>query len=661
MIRLTPNLISNDLDNIRDDLSQSNIIYELEEKPGYINQDGSIGNPTANKEVYIGEIAIKQNDSFGLYLKYTLPRDMWIAYAIYDSEHVFLGRGIVTNTSNTQEYSGTVSTGNANAAYIAFTYRTYGEAKLTIYNNFMAKLTPLSGSLTSADDLNELQKPGFYITGYNNFPINYPAEIASGQGLVFVYPDRTSATPFLIQEFINVYTGITYYRTKAATASASWNTWNTKKWFTSLGSIDSNTDLNNLKSEGYYLTKYNNNPINSPSGALQGFVMVNRSETSPFAAQQFVDLYTGKLYVRLIISGTNWTAWRHASSITALGSLTSNDDLDDKQTEGYYITSYSSIPVNAPNNATQGLVFICVNSNTGTYPFVVQTYVEIYTGKIYSRSKAGTASATWGKWYTQEQGNWNESKTSKSFNEYEEENTSITPVAGDRVRVLSYNVAHYNNDTSTFIDELHEKLINFKKLLMFVNADIIATPEDNEFINSASTKDSTTWLYKPIYPFKVGGGSCCLHSKLQYTLTRNITLPSGSIVRMGAIPVGSKSLTVYSVHLPVSSAESRATTLSELFDQIATDNPEYYVIAGDMNTLENGEPETFKATCESHGCKLANGGYLGWLITHKNDLTIDNIVVSSNIIIENTIVLSNWFEDLYSDHFPMYCDLVLLG
>lgn len=663
--------VGDEISHLRDDLNVSSLIYEPEETPGYIGAQGGISAPTANKEVYTAEIPVKLYDSLGLHLNYTTARNMWMAYALYDSNHTFISRTVIVNTADTQVYSDTLSIINANAAYVAFTYRTYGEAKLTIYNNFLAKLTPLSGSIGSDTDLNGLQKPGFYITKYNNFPTNYPEDVTKGQGLVFVYPDNTKARPFLVQEFINVYTGIAYYRVKAASASATWGAWIAKKWYTSLGMINSGNDLNALKAEGYYLTQYNSNPANAPTGMTQGLVLVTVSDVNaanPFVAQTFINLLDGKLYVRSLDASASatWGTWRtqNISAITTLGSLTSADDLDSKQSEGYYITGYSSIPVNAPDGATQGLVVVTVDNNASAHPFVVQTYLEVYTGKLYMRVKAGSSSAEWGIWRTQEQeatsSNWNESKTSTSFNNYEEENTSIIPVSGDRVRVMAYNVAHYTNDTSTYIDVLHNKMTNFKKLLMFVNADIIATPEDDEYIDSGDAKDSTTWLYKPIYPFKVGAGSCCLHSKVQYTSSRNITLPGGWTIRKGVIPVGNKSLTVYSVHLTVTSEESRATELAQIFDQIETDNPEYYVIAGDMNTFESGEPETFKATCESHGCKLANGGYLGWLNTHKTNLAIDNIVVSGNIIIENTMVLGNWFEDLYSDHYPMFCDLVLI-
>lgn len=570
---------------ISDGLSNANIIYPFSKTAGYITANGETGAAgTSTKEKYTSLIPVKTGDFVSFAEKHTISHSLWCAYALYDETETFISRTVLTNNTETDYYSGTAEITNPLVKYIAFTYRSYGDASVTIFNGFVAKLESVKksslkvlGSINSTSDLNDLKEAGFYITRYNNLPLNSPTNVR--QGVVIIMPDSSAVTyPFINQTFIDIYSGVVYTRSKGGGASGTWGNWNTKVWYTSLGSLNSANDLNSLTKEGYYITGYNNNPTNSPSNVRQGFVIVMPESTS--------------------------------------------------------------------------------NAN----PFTCQMFVDIYSGTLYVRSKSGGGSGVWGNWQTKNTDLvWNEAKNSTLISTYMESNSSNISVTGDRIRILSYNVAHYNNDSATYIDALPEKLCNFKKLLMFVRADVLSIPEDDEYIDSADTKDSTAWLYKPIYPFKVGGGSCCVHSKTTLIKSKNITLPGGWTIRRGDISVGNKTLSVYSVHLTVLSEEDRATELEQIFSQIATDDPTYYVIAGDMNCIEEGEKETFKATCESHGCTLANGGYLGWLNTHKNNLALDNIVVSNNIIIENTEVLGNWYESLYSDHYPIFCDLVLLN
>lgn len=407
--------------------------------------------------------------------------------------------------------------------------------------------------------------------------------------------------------------------------------------------------------------------VNSPaSGIYNAFYDSNKNFISSFsipAGESIITSPSNAAFVRMSnvyhLIQQVYYKWKDKKWYTSLGWLTSAEDLNELTKEGYYITSYNNNPINSPSGVKQGIVIVMTDSTTAETPFVSQTFIAIHTAKVYVRVKAAGSAATWGNWNTFDY-IWNESNASKSFNQFAEAVQSGVSVAGDRVRIMAYNVAHYNNDSSTYLDSIHEKLINIKKLLMFSKADIIATPEDSEYIDGEQTKDSNQWLYNPIYPFRVGGGSCCLHSKTQYVESKNIVLPGGWTIRRGTIRVNEKNLTVYSVHLAVSSSADRATQLSQIFSQIETDHPNYYVIAGDMNCFEDGESEAFKAACEEHGCTLANGGYLGWISTHKDGSAIDNIVVSNNIVIENTEVLGNWYESLYSDHYPLISDIVLL-
>ena len=92
---------------------------------------------------------------------------------------------------------------------------------------------------------------------------------------------------------------------------------------------------------------------------------------------------------------------------------------------------------------------------------------------------------------------------------------------------------------------------------------------------------------------------------------------------------------------------------------IGVDNPTYWVLCGDFNTIEASDMSYLTTLASSNGYTLANGGYLGWLNTNKVALPLDNMMCGPNVIIKKFAVLGNWFNDLWSDHYPVYCDLIL--
>lgn len=120
----------------------------------------------------------------------------------------------------------------------------------------------------------------------------------------------------------------------------------------------------------------------------------------------------------------------------------------------------------------------------------------------------------------------------------------------------------------------------------------------------------------------------------------------------------------------------------EIYSGIATgvDQPwDYVIIGGDFNlsningqSIEDGNPVYYSRTLQDYVNFLtlrdyyhfdsANGGYLNWFVTHKQNggASLDNILVSDNIILQTIDARYELFSSLYSDHIPVETTMTLL-
>ena len=426
---------------------------------------------------------------------------------------------------------------------------------------------------------------------------------------------------------------------------------------------DTYTDLDDFTVPGAIVSAYSKEYTHAPNAETGTRLILNYpSYSGSIRYQMYYNHSKGQAFTRIYSSGS-WGDWQNSLD-NELAFQIYNDvytDLNDFTGFGAMVTAYSKEYTNAPNAKHGTRVIMNFNSYSGAlrYQFYYNhSQAEAFT-RIYS-------SNSWGDWKSlfknleDKLNSWNQSKESTSFSNDYFSSAEAASNTGTKVRIMEYNVAQYDNDTSAKIDTLPDKVINFKKLIMHVNADIIGTCEDAEYIDSGNTKATKNYLYYPIYKYKRGAGGAGVYTKKTPTSGGDVSLPNGGTVRRVYYPIGDKTLTVYCMHCSVTSAQIRAQQISELWDTIEADNPDYFVFLGDMNTGDTGEPATFKTFWEGKSCTLANGGFLGWLNTHKNNKALDNIVAGPGIIIEKFEVLQNWYSDLYSDHYPIYADLVLL-
>lgn len=273
---------------------------------------------------------------------------------------------------------------------------------------------------------------------------------------------------------------------------------------------------------------------------------------------------------------------------------------------------------------------------------------------------------------------------------------SFTPAAessqgantGDKVRIMSYNVAHYNYDTSLYISD--DKVLNFRQMIAKANVDYVCTQEDAANIDGdTGSKPSVDYVFNPVLPFTVSGGSeTMIHSRfLQSTEAHHaLCFATRRWLDYATFDYGAKKLLIVTAHFyPGSETEAitnRAVEVSELFKWISgeVDLQEYKttddgawihvpththcIICIDGNTETTADKNTLQSEATNANFLMGNGGRFGWFKTAYNNGTgarssIDNVIVSSNIIINDISVLWDWFERLYSDHAPVVADVTL--
>lgn len=240
------------------------------------------------------------------------------------------------------------------------------------------------------------------------------------------------------------------------------------------------------------------------------------------------------------------------------------------------------------------------------------------------------------------------------------------------MRVMSYNVCHYNfdqGDTGFPAAILNEKVMNLKEMLMETAPDLIGLQEDVQYCDTVQKKPSVDYLFKPVW-IGTGTGRCTLRYKPQYTRTgqKLVQFSTGRVYRRAFFNVDGKRMLFISAHpTPFSGAENQAKRKAEytqLFTDIKALKWTYCVIVGDMNTFDPEDKENLKAICQANGFDMAIGTYMPWITTcmghdGTGHMSYDNILYSSNITIQSVKALREWYDRLYSDHVPLIADLQL--
>jgi len=478
-------------------------------------------------------------------------------------------------------------------------------------------------------------------------------------------------------------------------------------------------DLNDFVKPGYYHLDstagyYTHSPTENGS-AIPGSKMLQVMPTFVSNSAYCIQLmwilsntYEGNIYARRRTgspSSNTWTDWIKVSSIKDMNDgfdvsfmrrdNTGITDLDNATEKGYYnlasTTDYDHLPSEVRPHTSGALSLFVYNDPSG---YMVQELIMLsstYAGSIYVRRKTGEGWTDWIKVCSK-----------KDFDTLSAKVDSIVPNTisesfirsvfasqganvGQKLRVMSYNICHFNNDTATYISD--EKLCNLKKAFYKANADIVGTQEDSLTIDGSSAS-SDSYFYYPLYPYKIGGQNPSIHSKFTYGENDMLEYSNGRFLRYGVYTISeSITLLVVSTH-PVANYDNTGATSAESIAQRAIQYDELFkwvngdidlisyassssvhvpththcVICGDFNSLTSSDKSTLLEKASAKNFVAGNGGAIGWFITAMRDSNsaLDNIFVSNNIIINSIEAYNDWYDRLYSDHVPVVADLTLL-
>ena len=456
------------------------------------------------------------------------------------------------------------------------------------------------------------------------------------------------------------------------------------------------SDLNDVTDSGYYFLDstydYDNLPAGIRPHTFGALYLKVYALNEYYVVQELTitsNIYRGMKFIRRK-DGDTWFDWINPP----FGNIPWDiSDLNDAKTAGFYFLAasydYPNLPPEIKPHTSGALTLrVYADADESFLQQELAMYSGPFTGSVYQRRFVQN---TWYSWYK-----ISDAQSLESVNRTEME--SITPVSmasqgenvGTNIRVMTYNVAHFDNDINVYLPD--NKLFNLKKVLGYANADFLLIQEGNKYIDGpeeSGTKLTSSYLFAPIYPAVYGDGSCVIASKQNLTEWGILEYTNGRVLRYGLYEQGSIKLLLVSTH-PVwdysgggdseESIAARKTQYKELFkwvngqislNRFETTTPVYApththcVIGMDANCSLARDKTNLLTEAGSGNFIAGNGGALGWFYTaYSRGMTekdsIDCIFVSPNIIINNIEAYGDWFERLYSDHVPVVADLTLL-
>lgn len=453
--------------------------------------------------------------------------------------------------------------------------------------------------------------------------------------------------------------------------------------------ISALTDLDDALESGNYMLGYSAVYANDPVGAGTRRYLITFPaygiSTSLFRSQMLIgnynDPFNTVIYFRYQTGGT-WTAWKTPNVYRFRdGAIDIPDaDFNNAVEPGSYLLAYGTSFANAPEDTANTRKMLETFNETGNVKVqrltIYQDSTNANTQTFCRQWVRYYASNTWRRWMLINPilENGEVASFTRAARNSQGSNT------GTKLRVMSYNVAAYNNDTSTYITD--PKLVNLIRMLGRQNADIVGVQEDRANIDSDNSQNAESYIWYPQYPVASGSGGVTIHSKTTFLEQHIVKYSTGRLLRYVTMSIDNKTVLVCSTHpYPGATAEAennRAAEYQELFrwlqGSIGLENYNtagqmlyvpthtHAIICGDMNSLSDTDKQNLTNSATGAGYIMGNGGRFGWFYTsyratpHK---ALDNIIVSNNIIINGITALHDEFDNLYSDHVPVVADLTL--
>lgn len=423
------------------------------------------------------------------------------------------------------------------------------------------------------------------------------------------------------------------------------------------GDIPENADLNNILSTGMYSYGFSSKIENAPTGIRTGYIISISPDNSTLnwnyqiifdsttiKSDIWVRLYNGRWY--------EWTLLSSSKEMTVIEDVGRGVDLDTLNNNSIYIYGVGYNLVNSPSGLVYGIILNVVYNNIPNVQIIFDS-----TGNIWYRRHTGSVFTEWKLMSDTYVENTQEAQASNY------KSISTRPVIGDTIRVMTYNVAHYNNDIGSYgfpSEILHEKVRNLKKMLIRANCDIVCIQEYVQMLDKEGSVSALENLYSPLYPYVFTFGSPAIYTRSELSDTGEVAPPiaMNRPYILGTLNFKNRSILIANAHMsPNASPEDYKTELTQIMNGIQSrEKADGFILCGDFNTDADNRTDFLSVT---NGNNLANGGYLDWIITTIGGFSVDNIICSSNIIVTSIEVYNDMENLLYSDHFPLVIEAVI--
>lgn len=581
--------------------------------------------------------------------------------------------------------SGTSDAETIAARTDAKTGRTYS----TLANRLLTESWTYVRDIAASDDMDNLTDLGFYYVGDGIANIGHFPLASSEIGFVLVFGKsviNTANTNTPAQLYVSCRDIPQLYMRQASGAGPTWSAWkriaNDSLY---LGAtVNAQYDADTLLQSGYWFVNNSSDPSSYAHYPCETGVMFVLPQIGGSQAYQVtLDATTSDIWYRRRAGATpTWGSWISLKSVMTtatilalyLGSTYESRlyDADDLQTTGYcWVNHADADPTLYSHYVSNTGVLMVLNRPNNVQCY--QVCIDVPTQNVYFRRRGG-APAAWSAWYpiyrepdppviTPQLPDRLESLTA---------NPALTAgFSGVTMRVMTYNVCQYDNDTTTDISD--DQLFALRSLLMDANCDIMGWQESTAYINDNTTNDkrASEWVFYGAFNYNYINNNESLHSRT-YSLrdAANVALTDGGRHYSHAnIQVNGKVVSLYSVHAyPQATPEAKAireANLREFAGILDADTADYKIAFGDFNIRED-ETALFKTIFTDYD--MVNGGYLGWYATtgryaptYGTEWPNDNILLSKNIGIKSVHLYKDWYTLLCSDHLPLVAEIVLIG
>ncbi len=243
----------------------------------------------------------------------------------------------------------------------------------------------------------------------------------------------------------------------------------------------------------------------------------------------------------------------------------------------------------------------------------------------------------------------------------------------ESIGIMTYNICGYNKDQGPKgfpVAIRDEKVSNLKRLLMTYAPDFVGLQEDYKYIDTDGSEQARKAIFSPVWGFVNGTTETTLRAKYgavpgSYALKRFSTDRFYAKAVFNYTPTDQRILFV-SCHPSayVKNEDKRRTEYTELFEMIQKESWDHCIVAGDFNTNTDNDRDLLRKLCIENRFDMALGTFMPRLPTCLGYdgsalYSFDNILVSGGLMIRKTMVLKDWYNCLYSDHVPVFCEVVL--